>query len=111
MEIDALEVIAPASARSPPEAQGSQIRLRQRDAKHAGKALTKTGRALRSSSSLGSVVDELYFLGYGEIGIHQEMLRDEVRMSAYKLAIDKLAQGRTIIDVGAGTGVLSLMAA
>ncbi len=39
------------------------------------------------------------------------MLKDKVRMDAYKQAIEKAAQGKVVIDVGAGTGVLSIMAA
>jgi predicted RNA methylase len=42
------------------------------------------------------------------------MLRDEVRTEAYRQAIIKnihLFEGKTVLDIGTGTGILSLFAA
>ena len=39
------------------------------------------------------------------------MIRDQVRTEAYRQAIDKLVQGKVVIDVGAGSGILSIFAA
>lgn len=39
------------------------------------------------------------------------MLNDKVRMKAYEDAIKTAVDGKTVIDVGAGTGALSIMAA
>ncbi len=44
------------------------------------------------------------------MGIHDEMLSDEPRVDAYRVAIKSLAHKKVVIDVGAGTGILSTMA-
>ncbi|TKY49735.1 arginine N-methyltransferase 3 [Spatholobus suberectus] len=59
-------------------------------------------------------VNESYFGSYSSFGIHQEMLSDKVRMDAYGQAILKnpsLLNGAVVMDVGCGTGILSLFAA
>ena len=55
--------------------------------------------------------DKSYFEGYSLIAIHEEMIGDTVRTEAYKEAIFASVAGRVVIDVGAGTGILSLFAA
>ncbi|KAG8915287.1 type I protein arginine N-methyltransferase Rmt1 [Tulasnella sp. 408] len=47
-------------------------------------------------------------------GIHEEMLKDSVRTNAYRDAILKnkqLFKGKNVLDVGCGTGILSMFAA
>ena len=39
------------------------------------------------------------------------MLRDRVRTEAYRVAIEKIVAGKVVVDVGAGSGILSLFAA
>nr|AFK34241.1 unknown [Lotus japonicus] len=59
-------------------------------------------------------VNENYFGAYSLFGIHREMLSDKVRMDAYGQAILKnpsLLNGAVVMDVGCGTGILSLFAA
>ncbi|KAK7271496.1 hypothetical protein RJT34_27447 [Clitoria ternatea] len=59
-------------------------------------------------------VNENYFGSYSSFGIHREMLSDKVRMDAYGQAILKnpsLLNGAVVMDVGCGTGILSLFAA
>ncbi len=49
--------------------------------------------------------------GYAQLQVHHEMLLDAVRVDAYRLAIARLAPGRRVLEIGAGTGVLSIFAA
>lgn len=55
-----------------------------------------------------------YFKSYEELDIHQLMLNDKTRVLAYKNAIfnskDKF-QGKTVMDIGAGSGILSIFCA
>ena len=55
-------------------------------------------------------VDQAYFRGYEDPEIHKEMLQDEARVEAYRTALNSLSVDKVVIDVGAGTGILSLMA-
>jgi len=51
---------------------------------------------------------------YAHFGIHEEMLKDEVRMKAYRNAIvnnKHLFRDKVVLDVGCGTGIMSLFAA
>ncbi len=70
----------------------------------------KLKSAIRTRSQV-SEVDRLYFESYSQSLIHREMLADTVRMKAYEEAINELAAEKYVIDVGAGTGVLSIIAA
>eukprot|EP00040_Diaphanoeca_grandis_P006805 m.38672 g.38672 ORF g.38672 m.38672 type:complete len:458 (+) comp17983_c1_seq2:570-1943(+) len=58
--------------------------------------------------------DDTYFGEYGVLKIHQEMLADRARTEAYHQAImgaSDFLKGKTVMDVGCGTGVLSIFAA
>ena len=52
-----------------------------------------------------------YFEGYSAEDIHAEMLSDKRRTEAFKKAIKDSVAGKLVIDVGAGTGILSVFAA
>jgi predicted RNA methylase len=69
----------------------------------------------KSSKSKYRDNDTYYFSSYSNTGIHETMLRDTVRTSAYESAIlsnaDSLFRGKTVLDIGCGTGVLSLFCA
>lgn len=58
--------------------------------------------------------DTYYFNSYSHVGIHEEMLKDEVRTNSYRDAIVKNAEyikGKVVLDIGCGTGILSMFAA
>ena len=55
-----------------------------------------------------------YWDSYSHFGIHEEMIKDEVRTQSYMNAIEQnqhLFKGKIVLDVGCGTGILSLFAA
>lgn len=55
-----------------------------------------------------------YFSSYGDFSVHTLMLKDKPRTLAYKEFIEKnkfLFQDKIVLDVGAGTGILSLFCA
>jgi hypothetical protein len=57
---------------------------------------------------------DYYFDSYSHFGIHEEMLKDEVRTRGYMRAIVQnkhLFQGKVVLDVGCGTGILCMFAA
>jgi Ribosomal protein L11 methyltransferase (PrmA) len=57
---------------------------------------------------------DYYFDSYAHHAIHEEMLKDEVRTKTYEMAIMQnkhLFQNKIILDVGCGTGILSMFAA
>jgi hypothetical protein len=52
-----------------------------------------------------------YFNSYNHHGIHEEMLKDEVRTRSYRDAIYQnrhLFQDKIVLDVGCGTAILSM---
>ncbi|OZJ03603.1 Protein arginine N-methyltransferase 1 [Bifiguratus adelaidae] len=57
---------------------------------------------------------DYYFDSYAHFGIHEEMLKDEVRTNSYRLSIIQnkhLFKDKIVLDVGCGTGILSMFAA
>ena len=57
---------------------------------------------------------DYYFDSYSHFGIHEEMLKDEVRTRSYMNAIEQnkhLFAGKVVLDIGCGTGILSMFAA
>lgn len=55
--------------------------------------------------------DRFYFDSYSDVTIHEEMIADHVRTGTYRNAIlgnSEAIRGRVVLDVGAGTGVLSM---
>jgi len=56
---------------------------------------------------------DYYFDSYSHFGIHEEMLKDRVRTVAYRdsmLRNKHLFRGKTVLDVGCGTGILCMFA-
>ncbi|CAG2212853.1 PRMT1 [Mytilus edulis] len=55
-----------------------------------------------------------YFDSYAHFGIHEEMLKDEVRTLTYRNSMihnKHLFKGKVVLDVGCGTGILCMFAA
>jgi len=55
-----------------------------------------------------------YFEAYATAHVQAEMLKDEPRMAAFRSAVEdnaELFRGKTVLDLGAGTGILSLICA
>lgn len=74
---------------------------------HPGTRTMETDKADLSSR-------DYYFDSYAHFGIHEEMLKDEVRTMAYRNAIYRnrhLFEGKVVLDIGCGTGILSMFAA
>jgi len=57
---------------------------------------------------------DYYWNSYAHFGIHEEMLKDEVRMRSYRNSIinnKHLFKDKVVLDVGCGTGIMSMFAA
>ncbi|KAF6719815.1 Protein arginine N-methyltransferase 3 [Oryzias melastigma] len=58
--------------------------------------------------------DEAYFSSYGHYSIHEEMLKDKVRTESYRdfmYSNPDVFRDKVVLDVGCGTGILSMFAA
>nr|XP_056707903.1 protein arginine N-methyltransferase 3 [Euleptes europaea] len=75
---------------------------------------------VRSSSAAGAIAElreneeNVYFSSYGHYGIHEEMIKDKVRTESYRDFIyhnSHIFRDKIVLDVGCGTGILSMFAA
>ncbi|KAL2089070.1 hypothetical protein ACEWY4_015969 [Coilia grayii] len=87
--------------------------------------LLAQGLVLNADTSRGSTAggaiaelredeDEAYFSSYGHYSIHEEMLKDKVRTESYRDFMhlnQDVFKDKVVLDVGCGTGILSMFAA
>lgn len=73
-----------------------------------------TASDIDPSQSAEKTSKDYYFDSYSHFGIHEEMLKDEVRTLSYRDSImhnKPLFKDKVVLDVGCGTGILSMFAA
>ncbi|CRL07430.1 CLUMA_CG020399, isoform B [Clunio marinus] len=71
-------------------------------------------KALSTTNPEDMTSRDYYFDSYAHFGIHEEMLKDEVRTLSYRNAMyhnKHLFKGKVVLDIGCGTGILSMFAA
>lgn len=67
----------------------------------------------RKSGEEEPTSSDYYWNSYAHFGIHEEMLKDQVRTKSYRAAIldnKHLFRDKIVLDVGCGTGILSMFA-
>ena len=80
----------------------------------AGAASKAAANATEGQYGSAESAETGYFESYAKLHIHEEMLSDRTRTQGYKDAIVKnraLIEGKVVLDVGCGTGILSMMCA
>ncbi|KAK0534938.1 Nuclear SAM-dependent mono-and asymmetric methyltransferase [Tilletia horrida] len=80
----------------------------------AAAAASTSAQAEGPSNGPAMTSKDYYADSYAHFGIHEEMLKDEVRTLSYRNAIlnsAHLFKGKTVLDVGCGTGILCMFAA
>ena len=101
MSVEKEEIMVVAGDSKPHLTNGSSTTSGQGDAKEA--------EACENMSA-----KDYYFDSYAHFGIHEEMLKDEVRTITYRNAMyhnRHLFKDKVVLDVGCGTGILSMFAA
>ena len=100
----------------------SQIEALEEQLQNAKEYVTKLAEANSKDSNTKDTEgkgskrdnDTYYFSSYSHSSIHETMLQDTIRTKAYQNAIlsnKGLFEGKTVMDIGCGTGILSLFAA
>jgi protein arginine N-methyltransferase 1 len=77
-------------------------------------SISKLAEGKNTQKEIEQTTADYYFDSYSHFGIHEEMLKDEVRTRTYMRSIlnnRHLFRGKTVLDVGCGTGILCMFAA
>ncbi|KAJ3341504.1 hypothetical protein HDU93_004663 [Gonapodya sp. JEL0774] len=99
------------------EEEGEEVHKKVTKNVRKGDANAETkGKKSDGSSSEGEFGEEResYFDSYATVDIHETMLKDKVRTDAYRdfVYLNKnLFSGKIVLDVGCGTGILSMFCA
>ncbi|PNT26168.1 hypothetical protein POPTR_007G000300v4 [Populus trichocarpa] len=91
-----------------------QLGMSQRDRVRRVRAKSRDGYGEEQKVTPCTEFDKAYFNSYAHVGIHEEMIKDHVRTNTYRDAIfhhQSLIEGKVVVDVGCGTGILSIFCA
>ncbi|KAM8780741.1 protein arginine N-methyltransferase 6 [Rhynchonycteris naso] len=113
--------VAPRSARREPAEAANMSQPKKRKLESGGGGVGGEGAEEEDGGEREAVLlrprrtrrerDQLYYECYSDISVHEEMIADRVRTDAYRLGILRnwaALRGKTVLDVGAGTGILSI---
>lgn len=79
--------------------------------------MSQSHEPIKSESAVHTLTedeDDVYFGSYAHFSIHEDMLKDKVRTESYRNFMYQnkdLFQDKVVLDVGCGTGILSMFAA
>jgi ribosomal protein L11 methylase PrmA len=66
---------------------------------------------MSNTDNFSAEMDAAIVSSYDGLGVHEKMLKDSIRTGSYLDALERnpgLVKGKTVLDVGCGTGILSL---
>ena len=94
--------------------QASNLGEPTADASEMRDTITKYRNLVASLAANPDVADDSYYFdSYSNVAIHETMLRDGPRTSAYRDALienSTFMKGKVVLDVGCGTGILCMLA-
>ncbi|KAG7016611.1 putative protein arginine N-methyltransferase 6, partial [Cucurbita argyrosperma subsp. argyrosperma] len=95
--------------------KGRPRRRRGSRSYHSGGATVSGNKQPKQAEGpLCTEFDMDYFRSYSYVGVHEAMIKDSIRTETYKEAImqhQSFIAGKVVMDVGCGTGILSIFCA